>query len=140
MGSSPPISFIPIRTPNLGLAEDTLNSAIVHAEISRSYREYLEIFDAFYADDIKGNSETIKERSRGKARVRSLLLSFMAPLHAMAGGVSISIRETAPPNRGPEPTSHEYARKSLATGLSGASENERRSDRASDWISCERHY
>jgi hypothetical protein len=80
-------------------AERTLNSAIVHGEITRSYEEYLEIFDAFYADDIEGTSETIKEPIRGKARVRSLLLSFMVPLHAMAevGGVSISIRETAIP-------------------------------------------
>jgi hypothetical protein len=80
-------------------AERTLNSAILHAEISRSYEEYLEVFDAFYADDIEASSETIKEPIRGKASVRSLLLSFMVPLHAMAevGGVSISIRGTALP-------------------------------------------
>ena len=80
-------------------AERTLNSAILHAEITRSYEEYLEIFDEFYADDIEGSSETIKEPIRGKARVRSLLLTFMVPLHAMAevGGVSISIRERAIP-------------------------------------------
>jgi hypothetical protein len=80
-------------------AERTLNSAIVHAEISRSYEEYLEIFDEFYADDIEGSSETMEEPIRGKVRVRSLLFSFLAPLHAMAevGGVSISIRETPIP-------------------------------------------
>jgi len=80
-------------------AERTLNSAILHAEITRSYEEYLEVFDAFYADDIEASSETIKEPLRGKERVRSLLFSFLAPLHAMAevGGVSISIRETAIP-------------------------------------------
>jgi hypothetical protein len=80
-------------------AERALNSAIVHAEISRSYEEYLEIFDEFYADDFEGSSETMKEPFRGKERVRSLLFSFLAPLHAMAevGGVSISIRETAIP-------------------------------------------
>ena len=80
-------------------AERTLNSAIVHAEITRSYEEYLEIFDEFYADDIEGSSETMKEPIRGKERVRSLLFSFLVPLHAMAevGGVSISIRETAIP-------------------------------------------
>ena len=43
-------------------AECTLNSAIVHAEVSRSYEEYLEIFDEFYADDIEGSSETWKNR------------------------------------------------------------------------------
>ena len=80
-------------------AERTLNSAIVHAEITRSYEEYLEIFDAFYADDVEGSSETMEEPIRGKARVGSLLFSFLVPLHAMAevGGVSISIRETAIP-------------------------------------------
>ena len=80
-------------------AERTLNSAIVHADISRSYEEYLEIFDEFYADDIEGSSETMEGPIRGKARVRSLLSSFLVPLHAMAevGAVSISIRETPAP-------------------------------------------
>ena len=80
-------------------AERTLNSAIVHAEITRSYEEYLEIFDQFYADDIEGIGETMEQPIRGKARVRSLVFSFLAPLHAMAevGGVSISIRETTIP-------------------------------------------
>jgi hypothetical protein len=80
-------------------AEGTLNSAIVHAEISRSYEEYLEILDEFYADDIEGSSETTPEPIRGKAKVRSLLFNFLVPLHVMAeiGGVSISIRETAIP-------------------------------------------
>jgi hypothetical protein len=76
--------------------ELTLNAAIVHADISRSYEEYLEIFDEFYADDVEGSSETTQEPIRGKERVRSLLSSFLVPLHAMAevGGVSISIRQT----------------------------------------------
>jgi hypothetical protein len=80
-------------------AERTLNAAVVHADISRSYEEYLEIFDEFYADDIEGSSETMREPLRGKERVRSLPFGFLAPLHAMAevGGVSISIRETAIP-------------------------------------------
>jgi hypothetical protein len=80
-------------------AERTLNSAIVHAEITRSYEEYIEIFDEFYAEEIEGSSETMSEPIRGKARVRSLLYSFLVPLHVMAevGGVSISIRETLIP-------------------------------------------
>jgi hypothetical protein len=80
-------------------AERILNAAILNAEISRSFEEYLEIFDDFYADDIQGSNETMKEPIRGKERVRSLLFSFLAPLHAMAevGGVSISIRETPIP-------------------------------------------
>jgi len=80
-------------------AERTLNAAIVHADISRSYEEYLEIFDEFYADDIEGSSDTTKEPIRGKAGVRSLVFGFLVPLHAMAevGGVSISVRQTSIP-------------------------------------------
>jgi hypothetical protein len=34
--------------------ERALNRAIVTAEISRGYEEYLEIFDRFYAEDYRG--------------------------------------------------------------------------------------
>jgi hypothetical protein len=80
-------------------AEHALNAAIVQANISQSYEEYLEIFDEFYADDIEGSSETMKAPIRGKERVRSILFSFLLPLHAMAevGGVSISIQQTPIP-------------------------------------------
>src|SRR6266850_4877062 len=79
--------------------ERALNSAIVRAEISESFEEYLEIFDAFYADDIEVSSETAEEPIRGKDRVRSLFANFLVPLHVMAevGGLSISIRNTAIP-------------------------------------------
>jgi hypothetical protein len=81
------------------IAEHTLNAAIVRADISRSYEKYFEIFDEFYADDIEGSSEILKEPLRGKENVRSLLSSFLVPLHVMAevGRVSISVRETAIP-------------------------------------------
>ena len=80
-------------------AERSLNAAIVHADITRSYEEYLEIFDAFYDDDTEGSSETTEEPIRGKAGVRSLVFGFLVPLHAMAevGGVSISVRQTSIP-------------------------------------------
>ena len=72
--------------------ERVLNAAIVQADISESFEEYLEIFDAFYADDIGVSAETREEPIRGKARVRSLLFNFLVPLHVMAevGGLSIS--------------------------------------------------
>jgi transcriptional regulator with GAF, ATPase, and Fis domain len=35
------------------MAERSLNAAIVEAEISRSFEEYLGIFDEFYADDVE---------------------------------------------------------------------------------------
>ncbi len=59
------------------IQERALNSAIVQAEISESFEEYLEIFEAFYADDIEVSSETAEEPIRGKDAVRSLLASFL---------------------------------------------------------------
>ena len=78
-------------------AERVLNAAIVQAEVTESFEEYLEIFDAFYADDVEVSSDT--ETILGKAKIRSLLFNFLVPLHVMAevGGLSISIRETAIP-------------------------------------------
>jgi len=79
--------------------ERALNAAIVQANISQSFEEYLGIFDSFYADDIEVSSESAKEPIRGKERVRSLLFNFLVPLHVMAeiGGLLISIRHTAIP-------------------------------------------
>ena len=79
--------------------EDALNAAIVQANISESFEEYLGIFDAFYADDIEVSSETQEEVIRGKARVRALLCDFLIPLHIMAeiGGLQVSIRQMAMP-------------------------------------------
>ena len=79
--------------------ERALNAAIVQAEISEGYEQILEIFDAFYADDVEVSSETQKEPIRGKAAVRSLLTSFLVPLHVMAeiGGLLVSVRHTTIP-------------------------------------------
>jgi len=77
--------------------ERNLNAAIIQANISESFEEYLEIFDEFYADDIEVGSEAGEEPIRGKARVRPLIATFLVPLHIMAeiGGLLISIRQTA---------------------------------------------
>jgi hypothetical protein len=79
--------------------ERALNTAIIDANISESFEEYLEIFDEFYADEVEVSSETEEEPIRGKARIRSLLATFLVPLHIMAeiGGLLISIRQTAIP-------------------------------------------
>jgi len=79
--------------------ERALNAAIIQANISESFEEFLEIFDEFYADDIEVSSETEEEPIQGKARVRSLIANFLVPLHIMAeiGGLLISIRQTAIP-------------------------------------------
>src|SRR2546426_2457343 len=77
--------------------EQALNAAIIQAKISESFEEYLEIFDAFYADNVELRDETREEPIRGKSRVRSLLFDFLVPLHVMAevGLLSVSIHETA---------------------------------------------
>ena len=90
-------SFLPADSYRRSQAEEhMLNTAITQAKISESFEEYLEIFDKFYADDVQVSSETQHEPIRGKARVGSLLLNFLVPLHVMAevGGLAISIKET----------------------------------------------
>jgi hypothetical protein len=81
------------------IAEQTLNAAILRAEIARSYEEFLEIFETFYSDDVEVSSEDSREIIRGKARVRPFLLDFLVPLHVMAevAGLSISVQQTAVP-------------------------------------------
>ena len=80
-------------------AELTLNAAILRAEIARSYEEFLEIFDKFYADDVEVSSEGSPEIIRGKDRVRPFLLNFLVPLHVMAeiAGLSISVQQIEVP-------------------------------------------
>ena len=65
-------------------SELALNGAILRAEIGRSYEEFLEIFDKFYADDVEVSSEESRETIRGKERIISFLVNFLAPLHVMA--------------------------------------------------------
>jgi len=79
--------------------ERALNAAIIQANISESFEEFLEIFDEFYADDIEVSSETEEEPIHGKARVRSLIANFLVPLHIMAeiGGLLVSVWQTAIP-------------------------------------------
>jgi hypothetical protein len=80
--------------PTIAASERALNDAILAAEISGSYEEYLEIFDHFYADDIHATAEELKEPVEGKAAVRARLAGFLVPLHVLAeiGGVSVSVQ------------------------------------------------
>jgi len=75
-------------------SERVLNGAILAAEISESYEEYLEIFDHFYADDIHATADGLQEPVVGKAAVRARLAGFLVPLHVLAEivGVSVSIQ------------------------------------------------
>src|SRR5579862_4540219 len=76
--------------------EKVLNSAIIAADISNGWEEYLEIFDAFYADHVEVTDGTKSNAIFGKERMRALLYKFLVPIHVMAeiGGLSIQIRES----------------------------------------------
>ena len=63
--------------------ERVLNSAIIAADISRGWDEYLEIVDAFYADEVEVTTDIETGPIRGRARIRALLFNFLAPLHVM---------------------------------------------------------
>jgi hypothetical protein len=91
-------------------AELTLNAAILRAEIARSYEEFLDIFDKFYADDVEVSTEDSPETIRGKQRVRPFLLNFLAPLHAMAevAGLSVSVQLTQVPRDSANETHSEW--------------------------------
>jgi hypothetical protein len=101
--------------------ERALNAAIIQANISESFEEYLEIFDEFYADDIEVASETGEEAIRGKAEVYSMISSFLVPLHVMAeiGGLLVSIRQTAIPGDAADETHSEWTLEMV--GISGRS-------------------
>jgi hypothetical protein len=80
-------------------AELSLNAAILRAETARSYEEFLDVFETFYADDVEVSREDLQKMIRGKARVRPFLLNVVVPLHVMAevAGLSISVQQTGVP-------------------------------------------
>ena len=100
-------------------AELTLNTAILRAEIARSYEEFLEIFERFYTDDVEVSSENSRETIRGKASVRPFLLNFLVPLHVMAevAGLTISVHQTEVPRDTANETHSEW--KIDFTGVGG---------------------
>src|SRR5260370_16686104 len=71
------------RDRDLYARERVLNSAIIAADIGRGWEEYLEIFDAFYADEVEGTTDTGTGPIRGRELIRALLFNFLAPLHLM---------------------------------------------------------
>jgi len=74
-------------------ADRELNTAIVSADISASYEEFLAIVDQFYADDVELRSDSSPEPLNGRDRLKSALLTLLVPLHVMAeiGGLSVSV-------------------------------------------------
>src|SRR5260370_17483285 len=76
--------------------ERVLNSAIIAADISRGWEEYLEILDAFYADHVEVTDGTESGAVFGRERIRTLLFRFFHPLHVLAeiSGLSIQMHES----------------------------------------------
>ena len=75
-------------------ADRELNAAIVSADISASYEEFLAIVDQFYADNVELRSDPSPELLIGRDRLKSLLVDFLVPLHVMAeiGGLSVTLQ------------------------------------------------
>jgi hypothetical protein len=80
-------------------AERALNAAIVDADITRSWEEYLTLVDQYYAEDVEVSTDVSLDPLVGRHRLKSLLLGFLAPLHMMAeiGGLWVSIHEASIP-------------------------------------------
>jgi hypothetical protein len=104
---------------DLDASERVLNSAIIAADIGRGWEEYLEIFDAFYADEVEVTTDTETGPIRGRGRIRAILFNFLAPLHMMVeiGGFAIDVRES--PIHGDPPEETHSAWSVSLIGVSG---------------------
>jgi hypothetical protein len=78
-------------------AERALNAAILNADITRSYEEYLTLVDQYYAEDVEVSTDVSLYPLAGRTRLKSLLLGFLAPLHMVAeiGGLWVSLHEAS---------------------------------------------
>ena len=79
--------------------ESALNAAIVNADITRGFEEYLALVDQYYAEDVEVSTDVSPDPLVGKHRLKSLLLGFLVPLHMTAemGGLWVSIHEVSIP-------------------------------------------
>lgn len=66
------------------LSERLLNNAIVRADISGSFEEYIDIVDRFYADEVVVTNESTRPPVRGKDALRSFMAFSLIPLHIFA--------------------------------------------------------
>ena len=81
-------------------AERALNAAIVNADITRGFEEYLTLVDQYYAEDVEVSTDVSPDPLVGKSRLKSILLGFLVPLHMMAeiGGLWVSIHQAPIPS------------------------------------------
>ena len=77
-----------------------LNRAILGADISSSFEEYLAIVDRFYDEDVEVASDSPPKEIKGKAQLLAMLRSFLIPIHVMAevAGLSVSLRQADIPS------------------------------------------
>jgi hypothetical protein len=96
MGTQQHLASVNHADRDVHARERVLNSAIIAADISSGWEEYLEIFEAFYSDHVEVSDDTETGTISGAVRVRALLFKFLVPLHVMAetGGLSMQIRES----------------------------------------------
>jgi len=52
------------------LAERALNAAILNADITRSYEEYLTLVDQYYAEDVEVSTDVSPDPLVGKSRLK----------------------------------------------------------------------
>jgi hypothetical protein len=74
--------------------DQTLNEALVKADISKSFEEYFEILNRYYADDVEVNCAERTEPITGKSNVLSLISKVIVPLHVFSevGGLAVALR------------------------------------------------
>jgi hypothetical protein len=84
------------QSSNAAEAEVELNDALVSADISNGYEEYLALFHHFYDENVEVASDSSRDPLVGKARVLPIIFNFLLPLHVMAeiGGLSVRLRYT----------------------------------------------
>jgi hypothetical protein len=80
-------------------ADSALNTAIVNADITRGFEEYLALVDQYYAEDVEVSADTSPEPVVGRDRLKSILVRFLGPLHMIAeiGGLWVSIHGASIP-------------------------------------------
>ena len=72
-------------------AERALNAAIVNADITRGFEEYLALVDQYYAEDVEVSTDVSPDPLVGKQRLKSVLLGFLVPLHIMPVQIPIVV-------------------------------------------------
>jgi hypothetical protein len=84
----------------------SLNAAIVDADISASFEEYLDVLDRVYAEDFQADFDDSQDRIVGKDAASERLAGFLVPLHIAAEvcGLSVSVRVTPIESTSPEET------------------------------------